>query len=524
MLPSRSLRPYTFRALLAGLLTALALAACGPSSAITLQVGDAGLEVVLGGSATTEVTITRSGGATAAVTLDADGAPDWVSVTFSPATLTGDTLTSTMTVHTDAGHADAEPTTFTLTVSGTGSGLNASDELEVEVTLLTVTGRITGLYGETQPGYLVSVNGGTPVPADSLGNFTVPNVTVPYDLYVVNPDESVGHVYMGLTTTDLLLPEPPGGTAYSTTVSGDLSEMVGIDQVAVVCFEGATRPVTGCEQVSAGNTSYSFDVTWYGVASTSGHLHAWLVDLDDDGLPSGYPKEGRTALNISDGVPVLADVNLEAGPDTRSIAVDVTPPPGLAMFGSAVALSYSDFASMAVSTAMSTDTSFTALVPDVAGARYTLVAQAGVGEVQAIAWEVGGPDTEAIEVTMSPTVAVIGPAAGVTGVNHDTVFSISNPLGTAVTYLFTGSVGYYVTTADTAVTIPDLSAFGIDLPSGADYTWAVVSMPHLPTVDDLAREGWISSLANLQATLTGGPGPDSGGELAVAGYRAFTTE
>lgn len=84
MLPSRSLRPYTFRALLAGLLTALALAACGPSSAITLQVGDAGLEVVLGGSATTEVTITRSGGATAAVTLDADGAPDWVSVTSPP--------------------------------------------------------------------------------------------------------------------------------------------------------------------------------------------------------------------------------------------------------------------------------------------------------------------------------------------------------------------------------------------------------------------------------------------------------
>ena len=73
------------RAIPLTILAALFLAACGPSPSITVQVGDATIQIIVGSSATTEVALTRAGGASADVTLDASGAPDWVSVSFAPA-------------------------------------------------------------------------------------------------------------------------------------------------------------------------------------------------------------------------------------------------------------------------------------------------------------------------------------------------------------------------------------------------------------------------------------------------------
>lgn len=84
------------------------LAACGPNPTLTLQLGDATIQVIAGGTGSTEATISRGGGATADVTLDATGAPDWATVSFAPATLGGGSTQSIMTISTD-GEDPARP-------------------------------------------------------------------------------------------------------------------------------------------------------------------------------------------------------------------------------------------------------------------------------------------------------------------------------------------------------------------------------------------------------------------------------
>lgn len=99
------------------------LVACGPSPSLSVEIGDAAIVIVAGGAAITAVTITRGGGASADATLDATGAPDWVTVTFAPETLAGSNSTSTMTISTDGESPDVDAASFTLTVTAVAGGL-----------------------------------------------------------------------------------------------------------------------------------------------------------------------------------------------------------------------------------------------------------------------------------------------------------------------------------------------------------------------------------------------------------------
>src|SRR5690606_22677338 len=142
---------------------------------------------------------TRSAGATAAIALHASGAPEWVSVDFSPAVLTDATLASTMTVTTDGAHALAEPTTFDLTVQAVGAGLSGQAVLSVSVDLLDVAGVVVGGLGDPQVGISDVASGGLTATTDGAGAFGFADMAVPYDLTIVDHANSVGHRFEGLT-------------------------------------------------------------------------------------------------------------------------------------------------------------------------------------------------------------------------------------------------------------------------------------------------------------------------------------
>lgn len=131
-----------------------------------MELGTTSLDVVLGGSATVQVTLTRTGTA-ADVALDADDLPAWATATFSPPVLAGDTLTSTLTLGTDGSDPGVAPATFTLTVTVTGDGVTASDELTVSVDLRSVYGRVLDVFGGAVMDAGVAVNGGSLVPVDA---------------------------------------------------------------------------------------------------------------------------------------------------------------------------------------------------------------------------------------------------------------------------------------------------------------------------------------------------------------------
>src|SRR5690606_27072883 len=98
--------------------------------------------VVRGASVDLTVSLTRLGGAADPVTLDIAGLPANVGGTFAPAVLTGATLESTLTIEADALASEG---TVTLTITGTMGTLSDEVDRSLEITSLSVTGRVEGV-------------------------------------------------------------------------------------------------------------------------------------------------------------------------------------------------------------------------------------------------------------------------------------------------------------------------------------------------------------------------------------------
>ncbi len=117
--------------------------------------------------------------------------------------------------------------------------------------------------------------------------------------------------------------------------------------------------------------------------------------------------------------------------------------------------------------------SFSGVVPQLAGASYAVVANAyssGTGGAS-IAWKTGlaGGDSATLGLLAPP--ALIAPADGATGVGVGSTLSVAASGGGAVTFLVQRSgQEFAVTTMSTSATIPDLSALGFTLAAATNYT------------------------------------------------------
>lgn len=499
------------------------LVACGPSPSLSVEIGDAAIVIVAGGAAITEVTITRGGGASADATLDATGAPDWVTVTFAPETLAGSSSTSTMTISTDGESPDVDAASFTLTVTAVAGGLNASDDATVQVELLTVRGSVVDILRQPVTGQGVTIDGGAPVVVDADGEFELSGVVIPYDLVLYDLGMTWAHVYEDLTATDLqLMTATTAGTSSSTTVSGDLSAPVGANQLGFVCVEGVDKVIMGtCDTIGVGATAYSVTASWREGLAASARVRAWIVDVGAGGEATAYPLQGQTALNLANGVAALADVSLQPGPGAVEVDFTVTPPPGYPLGSVIVRYQYGEHASISFPLGTMSD-SFTGVLPDYPGARVTLLGTATSGSGVVYAWETEDVAAGAVDLVMPEHVTQIAPANGAVNVNPSTPFRVDNPSGTPPTYYFAGPMIYLVTTSENEINLPDLTDIGMPFAAATGYIWQVVVTPHLTTVDAVATQGWYP-LGDLQIMLNGGP-PVQPSSLQVANARNFTTQ
>lgn len=515
------------RAPLFALAASLVLAACGPSAptkTLEVAVGDGSLDVALGGEVTTLVTITRGGGDSEEVTLDVQGAPDWAVVTFSPETLSGDTLTSTLTVSTDGSDPSVAPASFDLTITAASGGLSATDDLTVNVELLTVTGQLVDMLGNGVSMASVSVNGGAPVAVEADGSFAWPDVALPYDLVVSAPDYA--HVYEVLTGADLSLSVITISGSRSAILSGNLSEAVGAGRLGVVCLEGAGQPVVGCGSLSEGDTTYAIGATWFGPATAKARVRVWIVDVDADGKTTGFPRAGSAQVDLEDGVPATADVTLEDGPAARTVEVALTPPPGMFIPDTRVYYRLGETGSaLFPGNQEGMVESYTAVVPDEPGGVILVTAQAFSPNANLLAWTTDATGAGAIEFTVPRSQLPIAPADNATVVNHDTRFRVHSPTGAPVKFHWQGPVTVLLTTQATDVTIPDLTAYGIDLPAMTDFDWVTLVSGHASDVTQVAQEGYYRPSGDFLLLMGGGPGPATPtGSFSTTSPRSFKTE
>ena len=454
----------------------LFLASCGgpqPSIAVSLA-GDV-LQVSRGGQSTVEVTLTRLGGASADVTLEVTGLPDEVQAALSPAVLAGDVLTSTLTFSADAA---ADEGVHILTVSATGTGLAAEAQLVLEVESFAVTGRLNGILGAPMSDVILASQGDTTV-TDEDGSFRLAGLSLPYDVTAWIAASQQVHVYRGLTEGEVELSSfvlTASSPSRSATINGSVtggSVPVGANQVIRVCAEGLDGYALDCLEITPGNSSFSFSVSWQGKPERTVRLHALEIETDPGGEVVGYPGYGSVEVELTDGetVNLSEPIDLGSALDTEEVELTVVAPETPSLTVAAVQVG----PNMAL-TVMRDDTGatdFSLVMPVIPGAGYVFAS----GDLFDQAAWVTGATGGSVTVTVPELPTLTEPADLATDVTTATEFTVANTGGGAVTWTWE-ELGVYraaLTTTATTVTIPDTSELGIPLPAGHTLQWRVVA-------------------------------------------------
>lgn len=517
----------------------LALAGCAqgpgqedptPDPAIELTLSRSTLEVLRGGSNDVGVHIVREGGADDPATLTIEGTlPTGVTATFDPPELTGGELSSTLLLTVDAAATEA---TLALEVVVESGELSDRRSLAVEVTGLTVVGRVEDQFGRALPGGRAGSQGQTVVVGQD-GSFTLNDLYVPYDLMLGSGPGQRLHVFEGMTDPQPVVapytqPELVGGE-HEATVEGQLlaGDPLGQDERVLICLEGHAVVIRACARPFPGDTAYTFDPTWFGGAQQEATLHAihYLEGTDD--LTTAYLGYDSQDVTLEDGQTLVWDLELErVGTSVMTGTIER----GAGVSGGDLiavgAVRVGKTLSMPVNGAIDEE-QFSILMPDLPARSpiYDLLVVDGFNTSDtSFAWLAEtGPDVGVVALLDLPV--VYGPAPGEAGVSLNTPFGVTGLEGEVKTFVWsedsTSGPMIAVTTTRDEVTIPDPSQIGLGGMTGAwqAMMWGVTRSMH-PDVDSATRTyRELSELA--RALFAGGSAPLGKGKYAVIGEREF---
>src|SRR5690606_11086011 len=371
-------------------------------------------------------------------------APEWVTVDFSPVVLTGSNLQSTMTVTTDAGHPDAEPSALALTVEAVGAGLAGQATLSVAVSLQDVTGTVIDGFGEPVAGTTVLATGKTAVVTGADGAFTFSGMRVPYDLTVVDTGESLAHRFVGLTTaTPLLHPVfalVTGLTGqYSATINGTLTHPTQVpllaDHAVKVCVEALNGLALGCHtSTTDGDTTYDIIVNWSAPTDINVRVRGYIYQVDAEGAATAIVASGTAGPTVlSDGDAAVLGMTLSDSSSQASMSVTTSTPSGYTLQARDLVTHHDEFASFGFSSGNPAGDSDTDIVvaPFFTGASLTAFAVAmsndPASSSTSIGWSTGHASGDSTTLTLPVPPTAISPSEATTGVSTATEFSVANP-------------------------------------------------------------------------------------------------
>lgn len=346
------------------------------------------------------------------------------------------------------------------------------------VTKVDVTGKIVSRYNVPVNGVSVASQGQT-ITTNDAGEFSLADLTVPYDLAVWNQVEGWLHVYEGLSSSAPLLAEPSTmaytGPSYGTTITGSLTSShfpLGSDQHVRLCLSGLQGGQLHCAEVDRATATYSMSPAWFESESVDVTLHGFLFATDAAGSPVSYLGYTTVPLTLRNAVPTVFTDPLELGPALETVEVEVTFDGPVAPVYGGAAVQVAPDLGLAVWTGLNPSQSQTVKMPVIAGATYTFL---GAASVLQFGWQAGvtGPSAT---VSVPPLLMPLAPADMATGITTATDFAItSSGVGTN-TFSWsnpTDDLAVHVTTARNSVTIPELDDYGLTLPADTALTWGV---------------------------------------------------
>jgi hypothetical protein len=278
--------------------------------------------------------------------------------------------------------------------------------------------------------------------------------------------------------------------------------------------------VFGCDRANAGDTAYSVAAAWFGPAATQARIHALHVAYEADGTPASFLGHASVDVALSDGAAVVEDLILAAVAELTFEAAFV-PGIGMTVGGAIGFLRFGPNLTMPVFTTSAVGASLAVPMPALAGTTFDLYAVATGAAGTTHAWVVDeGADAGdlALPVPLQATV----PADAATGVDLTTPFGSAGGAGVRTYYFTGGGPQLALTTARTAVTVPDLVAAGFAFPAGTNYQWYALGHG-AADLDAVARGGLVDYYRLNLIVNNGGAGWAGDAAFTIPnGARTFT--
>jgi hypothetical protein len=394
-------------------------------------------------------------------------------------------------------------TTFTLTAMDSAGNVMATATVNVgpkPANPIVVTGAVVDANGQPTPGLTVviaSSSGSQTLVTDANGTFTTTNVLPPYDATVVQATQAT--VYQGLSRTD------PTLTAFfsltnnrSAGISGSLVGGTYPESAGYNTFLVFASPQTVHSVGTPTTATYSSTLAWPGPSTTTGTLYALQVH-SSGGLPTDYPGYGTlSGVALTDTGSVTGQNVTLGSVTTGTVSGSVTAPTGYSIFYKSVAIQEASNFNLSVLLDENSSSTFSYVTPVIANMTLTVTATAvsAAGEFSAVLKADQSPNATGLTFDIPPAPTLTSPANAATGVTVSTPFNWTDFPSGVYEFQATSSSGvtFYVLTAATTATIPDLSAFGLPLPASTAFTWFVLGFAPVQTIDLLASPGGINSV------------------------------
>jgi hypothetical protein len=481
----------------------------------TISVSPGSLDIPIGASKSTTVTVARVGAA-GQVELSATDLPDGVTVSFETNPIPKDATTSKMTVKVNPG---AVPGDSTFTVVGLSGGVEKTTTLELTAQTITVTGKVAG----NRSGITVGMIGKASVTSGAGGVFTFTDVTPPYDLYTVAAGAFVGTqiviYYDDLSRTDPVIDAASGLFFFPLGSTGDVSGNL----TGGAAFDASHKGVAlwdstgGKDDTIAAGGVYSFTASWPQAASKTGNVVGLQWSLKANGAPDTFTGFGTKSTTLTAGGSTTA-VNVPlAATQTATISGTIKAPSGLPAPNLTLTAKLGASISHVLWTAAAT-IAVDAGIPLTPGASSAIhaISTAGNGATTQYVHPGLTADTD-VSFDLPTPPAQSAPVDAATGVTGATAFQFSG-VPNAVHQVVFSSGGakrtFQLITTATNVKIPVVPEQ--PLPANASFNWSVTAFGPHPTTNSAATDDGLGFV--FAGVLTG-----SARFQAQSPSRSFTT-
>jgi len=374
------------------------------------------------------------------------------------------------------------------------SGCNESNPIQPEQgnVIPSVSGNIANFWGEVRAGVKVSTDSATTY-TDAQGNFTFTNVTIPYNVYIMD----------SITKSSYSLTNLTGSTFKYFQRLTPYSSFTNQCKLKVTVSGNSLQPgvkakfiFTDDEYLNAyGNTGVDEYIRLRNYSNVTGTLHLIGYKFDQNGYVTSYENYGKKPATLMTGGDVTINFDsteISFNPTESSISGVYTNTSQNADVG-LMTFNFSEYDTPNYATAISfspiaNNNSFDYVVPGNLPGNFKIRLYNQIGGNYSKKWTTlqAGSSGAILEMPFPPL--IVEPVNGAT-VNATTTFKFNEVSGSGfyIIRVFSLEYEYTLISNSTEFTLNDFSKLGINMNSGSSYSWQVLKIGEIDGVNSYVQ-------------------------------------